>query len=122
MTYYKDAGFRACVGVAIAPDKSYALVGNFSGHGGGAGLPGRRGSIGKIDLHTCAVSFITDPGINGCEGVAIAHDGSFALLANNMGGNIGRVDLRTNVVSYPYNGVRDVYGLDIAPASSSLYW
>ena len=108
VTIIKDEGLGAVVGVAIAPDATFALAGNYNKH-----------NIARIDLQQSpprVVSYISHDAIRGPEGVAISFDGTFALFANNMNRDIGHIDLRTNIVTFPYKcRFKGMYGIAIAP-------
>ena len=49
----------------------------------------------------------TFKGFSTPAGVAISPDASFALVANQSGHNVGRIDLRTGTVTFPYCGFKN---------------
>ena len=48
--------------------------------------------------------------------MAIAPSGGFALVANGPDNNVGRIDLGTGAVTFPYTGFNYPHGVAIAPA------
>ena len=132
------SGFKNPDGIDITPDGSFALVANNGNH-----------SIARIDLQSGKVTFLfgdkTDTGKNSkgkskrknrkkCKqdeepcfeyphDVAISSDGSFAVVANNKGDNVGHIDLASGQVTFPY-GKGGVFstplGVAIAPDNSFM--
>jgi len=82
-----------CKGIAISADSKFALV-----------TSGPNVGIKRIDLVNGTISTIPYPAEACADGVAISADSYFALVANSDFQKVGRINLRTQAVTFPYEG------------------
>jgi sugar lactone lactonase YvrE len=99
-------------GIAISPDGTFALVTSTSSR-----------NITHVDLGTYEVVFTygwtTEEGVSlgfkHPNGVSIAPDGTFAFVVNNTSNTVGRINLFTRTLTFPYSGFSGPNGIAISP-------
>jgi sugar lactone lactonase YvrE len=109
---FPHVGLSAPTGVAIAPDGTFALVTHTATY--------CSDTLERIDLLTkkitlpCAGSKCNGDFSNP-SAISIAPNGRFALTTNTGDNTVGRIDLVTNEVTFPYIGFDAPCGIAIAP-------